>query len=150
MLGLQLPSRDGEGSKAERFSCRKCVFAYQDEIEVTVEVTTEVDTLFLSAHVGELSREDDAATLRHLMQLGFKGTQTGGGSLALDATGRGIVLWIAWPVRALDPATFQNAFGAFLDTASELHKRLKLALPEKAADDGEDGPDLPDHARIRI
>ncbi|MCG8693879.1 MAG: type III secretion system chaperone [Minwuiales bacterium] len=119
----------------------KCLFTYEHEIEVTIETDIEGKSLFVSALIGEIGSDADAAMLRHLLQMGYKGQHTGGASLSVDETGQGVVLWIARLVSTLDPEAFDDLVGRFLDSASDLRRDLFSGGMAGRTDDDRPTPD---------
>lgn len=102
----------------------RCVFTYRDEIAVSVDATADGGTLFLSAVIGTVLQEPDAAFLKRLLELNLMGQATRGASFAIDPAGPYLVLWLCWPISNLDIDTFQSFFAAFLDTASKYREEL--------------------------
>lgn len=101
-----------------------CTFAYKEHIDLTVETSNDETYVFLHAILAEVSEVADAAKLRRLLQMNYLGKETGGATLALDGTGRNVILWIALPVAMLDLEQFELSIGSFLDLSEQLSAKI--------------------------
>lgn len=101
-----------------------CAFRYQDQIDFTVEISQDEESVVLHSVVGEVSDGSDSAILRRLLQRNYLGKETSGATLALDGTGRNVTLWIALPIPLLDVEQFEASIGSFLDLSERLFAEI--------------------------
>lgn len=114
----------------------RCEFTFNDSIPITVETAGDGNLIIFAATLAPLTDDAPSDVLRRILSMNRKGQRTGGGTLALDETGRSLVLWLGWPTAALDGASFAALFGTFLDHADELRAEIGRQLTaQNAADD---------------
>lgn len=135
-LWLEALNRD-QGSRFDVDADGRCAFQTGEHTPCLVEGTDETATIHLTAAVGQLPADADAALLRQLLAMNHPGFGPMGGTLALNPANGWLLLTQTWPVFAADLHAFVVVLGSFMEAADRLRAELAERAPLAVAGAGD-------------